>query len=84
MHINTKMYDTLMQMGRWFGYRPHYDDLCQILINDDAVDWYEYISEAAEELKQFALTTAAINCWRGDFITIEMQNRQDAAILFGT
>lgn len=48
---NTKMYDTLMQMGRWFGYRPRYDDLCQIWINDDAVDWYEYISEAAEELK---------------------------------
>ena len=24
------MYDTLMQMGRWFGYRGHYEDLCRI------------------------------------------------------
>lgn len=48
---NTKMYDTLMQMGRWFGYRPKYEDLCQIWINPDAVDWYSYISEASEELK---------------------------------
>lgn len=49
---NTKMYDTLMQMGRWFGYRPHYEDLCQVWINPDAVDWYSYISEASEELKR--------------------------------
>lgn len=49
---NTKMYDTLMQMGRWFGYRPHYEDLCQIWINNDAVEWYSYISEASDELKR--------------------------------
>lgn len=49
---NTKMYDTLMQMGRWFGYRPHYEDLCQVWINQDAVDWYSYISEASDELKR--------------------------------
>src|ERR1019366_3909848 len=23
----SRMYDTLMQMGRWFGYRPRYLDL---------------------------------------------------------
>ena len=49
---NTKMYDTLMQMGRWFGYRPNYEDLCQVWINPDAVEWYSYISEASDELKQ--------------------------------
>ena len=48
---NTKMYDTLMQMGRWFGYRPKYEDLCQVWINPDAVEWYSYIAEASEELK---------------------------------
>ena len=26
---NTMMYDTLMQMGRWFGYRDGYEDLCR-------------------------------------------------------
>jgi len=48
---NTRMYDTLMQMGRWFGYRPHYEDICQVWINPDAVEWYSYIAEASEELK---------------------------------
>ena len=27
---NTVFYDTLMQMGRWFGYREGYQDLCKI------------------------------------------------------
>ena len=26
---NSVMYDTLMQMGRWFGYREGYNDLCR-------------------------------------------------------
>lgn len=52
IYRNTKMYDTLMQMGRWFGYRPHYEDLCQVWINPDAESWYSYISEASEELKR--------------------------------
>ncbi|WP_254229068.1 Z1 domain-containing protein [Agrobacterium salinitolerans] len=30
MYRNTKMYDTLMQMGRWFGYRPNFEDLCRV------------------------------------------------------
>jgi len=48
----SMMYDTLLQMGRWFGYRPGYDDLFKIWISAEAVDWYGYITSAAEELKQ--------------------------------
>jgi hypothetical protein len=40
-----------MQMGRWFGYRPKYEDTCQVWINPEAVEWYSYIAEASEELK---------------------------------
>lgn len=47
----SQMYDTLLQMGRWFGYRPGYDDLFKIWISIDAIDWYGYITAAAEELK---------------------------------
>jgi hypothetical protein len=50
-HRNSRMYDTLMQMGRWFGYRNHYADLCQIWMTSDSVEWYKYISRASEELK---------------------------------
>lgn len=48
---NTMMYDTLLQMGRWFGYRPYYDDLIKIWMADDAVDWYGFITDATNELK---------------------------------
>ncbi|WP_223229293.1 Z1 domain-containing protein [Shimia marina] len=47
---NTMMYDTLMQMGRWFGYRGGYEDLCRIWMPPEAIDWYSFIANAAEEL----------------------------------
>ena len=47
---NTMMYDTLMQMGRWFGYRGGYEDLCRIWMPAEAIDWYAFIATAAEEL----------------------------------
>ncbi len=47
---NSMMYDTLMQMGRWFGYRGGYEDLCRIWMPSEAIDWYAFIANAAEEL----------------------------------
>lgn len=49
---NTMMYDTLMQMGRWFGYRTNYEDLCRIWMPKKAVTWYSYIANATEELHE--------------------------------
>ncbi|MFD1693560.1 Z1 domain-containing protein [Azotobacter chroococcum] len=46
------MYDTLMQMGRWFGYRPGYVDLCRLYTTPDLVEWFGHIADAAEELRQ--------------------------------
>ncbi|SEU01095.1 Z1 domain-containing protein [Enterocloster clostridioformis] len=51
-HRNSKMYDTLMQMGRWFGYRAHYADVCQVWMSETSAEWYEYISEASDELRR--------------------------------
>lgn len=48
----SKMYDTLMQMGRWFGYRDGYVDLCRLYTTAELVDWYKYITLASEELRQ--------------------------------
>ncbi len=48
---NSKTYDTLMQMGRWFGYRPNYDDLCRLWTSQEIIDWYGYIAGVARELK---------------------------------
>lgn len=47
---NSKTYDTLMQMCRWFGYRPGYKDLCKLFITTESFEWYEFISDAIDEL----------------------------------
>jgi Z1 domain len=49
---NSIMYDTLMQMGRWFGYRPNFHDICRIYMSADAKSWYAYISKVTEELRE--------------------------------
>ncbi len=49
---NTATYDTLMQMGRWFGYRPKYEYLCRIWITNSSANWYRDIAESTEELKK--------------------------------
>ena len=52
MYRNTAMYDTLMQMGRWFGYRPGYEDLCRVHLSPASIDWYAHIAQASDELRQ--------------------------------
>jgi len=49
---NSMMYDTLMQMGRWFGYRGGYEDLCRIWMPPQAIGWYAHIADATEELHE--------------------------------
>ncbi|QIA20855.1 Z1 domain-containing protein [Mesorhizobium sp. AA22] len=53
----SRMYDTLMQMGRWFGYRPRYADLCRLYTSPILVRWYRHIATATAELREeFDLT----------------------------
>lgn len=47
----SKMYDTLMQMGRWFGFRDGYVDLCRLYVTDDLFTWFKHISFATEDLR---------------------------------
>jgi hypothetical protein len=48
----TKMYDTLLQMGRWFGYRPGYEDLCRLYTTPSLRDAYVEITAANDELRR--------------------------------
>ena len=48
----STLYDTLMQMGRWFGYRSRYEDLCRIYTTNDLFSWYRHISTAFEILRK--------------------------------
>jgi hypothetical protein len=47
---NTVFYDTLMQMGRWFGYRTGYEDLCRVFLPPSIIDNFAYIIDATEDL----------------------------------
>jgi hypothetical protein len=47
----SKMYDSLMQMGRWFGYRPGYVDLCRLYLTRDLQLWFRHVAKASEELR---------------------------------
>ncbi|GMQ56266.1 Z1 domain-containing protein [Vallitalea sediminicola] len=46
----TAMYDTLMQMGRWFGYRIGYEDICKIYMSKQMETNFASIIEATEDL----------------------------------
>lgn len=49
---DARAYDTLLQMGRWFGYRDGYADVCRLWLTDEARGWYEHVTEATGELKR--------------------------------
>jgi hypothetical protein len=48
---NSQMYDTLLQMGRWFGYRDGYADVCRVWLSREAQHWYAHITAATDELR---------------------------------
>jgi hypothetical protein len=49
---NSRAYDTLLQMSRWFGYRDGYADLCRIWLTAEAEGWYRHVTNATDELKR--------------------------------
>lgn len=49
---NAGSYDTLLQMCRWFGYRPNYEDLCRVYMSQINVDSFGAVIDAVEDLDQ--------------------------------
>jgi hypothetical protein len=49
---SSRMYDTLMQMGRWFGYRDGYTDVCRLYTTRELIEWFTHIAAASEELQR--------------------------------
>jgi hypothetical protein len=41
-----------MQMGRWFGYRAGYEDLCRVWMSETTASYYGDIARATAELKE--------------------------------
>ena len=48
----SNTYDTLLQMGRWFGYRPGYEDLPRIWMQPSLAVEFKFLSLVEEEIRQ--------------------------------
>jgi hypothetical protein len=47
----SSYYDSLLQMGRWFGYRVGYDDLQRIWMQDDLIPMFRDLALVEEEVR---------------------------------
>lgn len=57
----SQMYDTLMQMGRWFGYRPGYLDLCRLFTSPELIRYYREVAASDMELREAFNDMAALD-----------------------
>jgi hypothetical protein len=48
----SSMYDTLMQMGRWFGYRSGYEDLTRIYTTPELASWFGDLAFVEHQLRE--------------------------------
>ena len=48
----ARMYDTLLQMGRWFGYRPGYGDVCRLWTTAHIFSCFQHIASAMTKLRE--------------------------------
>lgn len=48
---NSSAYDSLLQMCRWFGYRPKFEDLCRIYMSQINIMNFRAVVDAVENLK---------------------------------
>jgi hypothetical protein len=47
----SRQYDTLLQMGRWFGYRSNYEDLTRIHTTEQIWGFFEHLALVEEALR---------------------------------
>jgi hypothetical protein len=52
--------DTLLQMGRWFGYRPGYEDLCRLYTTEELRNAYIETTRTMDELRRDIEEMAAL------------------------
>lgn len=65
---NTNYSDTLLQMGRWFGYRSGYVDCCKIFTTTDAISKFDSTTRAIEELEAEFIKMNRLHKTPNDFV----------------
>jgi hypothetical protein len=48
---SASAYDTLLQMGRWFGYRRGYADVTRIWMTDEMRQWFRHLATVEQEIR---------------------------------
>jgi hypothetical protein len=48
---SAQQYDSLLQMGRWFGYRPGYGDLPRVWTTEELADDFRFLSVIERDLR---------------------------------
>ena len=48
----ARNYDSLMQMGRWFGYRPGYRHLLRVWTTQGLFDWFQELDQVEQDLRK--------------------------------
>jgi hypothetical protein len=48
---NVGAADTLLQIGRWFGYRPGFERICRIHVTSSLIGDFQEVSDSVEELR---------------------------------
>lgn len=69
--------DTLMQMSRWFGYRPGYIDCCKLFTTTDNIDKFNQASITMEDLEDKFSYLAGLDDRTPSDYTLWIQNNPD-------
>lgn len=77
---HARAFDTLMQMGRWFGYRSNYADLCRIISTSDIAADFGEICQADVKMKQDIIAMIKSNSSPRDFLINIRQSSTSIAV----
>ncbi|MFI7584035.1 Z1 domain-containing protein [Kocuria sp. M1N1S27] len=66
-HQRTQLSDTLLQMGRWFGYRDGYRHLVRLWLPEDVMDWFVFTGRALQDIRDEVVTMKQANLTPKDF-----------------
>ena len=77
------MYDTILQMGRWFGYREDYEDLCRIYMTKKAKQDFRFIAGVIRDLNTQIIVMQSQRKTPMDF-ALFVRKHEDAKRLMAT
>lgn len=77
---NTLMSDTLMQMGRWFGYRSGYEIYPRIWMNELARSRFKFVAQLDQELRETIEDYADRNASPSDYGVVVKNSANNALI----